>query len=361
MRRLSVLMLSLVLLTSLAHGERLKELVTIEGVRSNPIIGYGIVVGLGGTGDDASSAATRRPLAALMKRLGVTVAESELKAKNVAAVAITADLPPFARPGMKIDVLVSSLGSAKSLQGGTLLVTSLKGADLKTYALAQGPVTVGGFLASGDSGSSAQKNHVTVARIPGGAIIERPAPGKLGAEEVVLILKEADFTTATRIAAAVDAAVGAPAAQVRDPAAITVKVPEGEAVVAFLAKLEVLEVTPDAVARVIIDERTGTIVVGANVKLGPAAIAHSGLTVKVAESPIASQPNALAAGQTVQTPSTQIEVDEAPGRLVYTPGAATCADLAAALDAIGARPRDLVAIFQALKSSGALRADLVIQ
>jgi flagellar P-ring protein precursor FlgI len=177
----------------------------------------------------------------------------------------------------------------------------------------------------------------------------------------VLILKEADFTNATRIAAAIDAAVGAPSAQVRDPGAVIVRVPEGEAVVGFLAKLEALEVMPDAVARVIIDERTGTIVVGANVKLGPAAIAHGSLTVKVAESQVASQPNQLASGQTVTTPQTEIEVDEAPGRLVYTPGAATVADLAAALDAIGARPRDLVAIFQALKSSGALRADLVIQ
>jgi flagellar P-ring protein FlgI len=354
-------LLALLLLTSTAKAERLKELVTVEGVRSNPIIGYGIVVGLGGTGDDASSAATRRPMAAMMKRLGVTIAESELKAKNVAAVAITAELPPFARAGMKIDVTVSSLGSAKSLQGGTLLVTSLKGADLRTYALAQGPLTVGGFLASGASGSSAQKNHVTAARIPGGATVERAAPGKLEAAEVVLILKEADFTTATRIATAVDAAVGSPAAEVRDPAAVRVKIPEGEAVVAFLSKLEAIEVTPDVVARVIIDERTGTIVVGANVKLGPAAIAHSGLTVTVAETPVVSQPNQLADGKTVETPSTEIAVDEAPGRLVYTPGAATVADLAKALDAIGAKPRDLVAIFQALKSAGALRADLVVQ
>jgi flagellar P-ring protein precursor FlgI len=321
------------------------------------------VVGLAGTGDDASSAATRRPLAAMMKKLGVTIGEAELKAKNVAAVIVTAELPAFARPGSKIDVLVSSTGSARSLQGGTLIATPLRGANLKVYAVAQGPLAVGGFIATGASGSSAQKNHTTVARIPGGADVERAAPGELPGKEVVLLLHEADFTTASRIAAAVDAAVGSHVATVADPGAVAVAVPPAfrGRVVEFVASLEPIEVQPDSPARIIIDERTGTIVVGANVRLGPAAIAHGGLSVNVAESQDVSQPQVLARGQTVATANTQIDVQEEEGHLVYTAGAPTIADLAAALDALGTKPRDLVAIFQALRAAGALRAELVMQ
>ncbi|MCB9562639.1 MAG: flagellar basal body P-ring protein FlgI [Kofleriaceae bacterium] len=346
-----------------AHAERLKDLVDVEGVRDNQLVGYGLVVGLAGTGDDASSAAVRRPLAALMKKLGVTVAETELKAKNVAAVLVTADLPPFARPGQELDVLVSSTGSAKSLAGGTLIATPLRGADLEVYAVAQGPLTVGGFAAEGATGSSRKKNHVTVGRLPEGATVERAAPGALDGDQLTLVLRDADFTTARRIAEAIDAALGAGVTSVADPGAVTVAVPRAwrGKVAALVAELEPLEVVPDAPARIVIDERTGTIVVGAEVRLGAAAIAHGGLHVTVDEARAVSQPGALSGGASVEVPETTVDVQEDDGRLVYTAGAPTVADLATALDALGAKPRDLVAIFQALRTAGALRAEVVIQ
>jgi flagellar P-ring protein precursor FlgI len=347
-----------------ARAERIKDLADVEGVRGNPLVGYGLVVGLAGTGDDASSAATRRPLAAMMKRLGITVGEGELKAKNVAAVIITAELPPFARPGQALDVVVSSTGAAKSLAGGTLIATPLKGADNRVYAVAQGPLAVGGFAADGGSGSSRKKNHPTVGRIPGGADVERAAPGNLDPTQIVLILRDADFTTATRIATAVDGALGGEVSSVDDPGSVKIKVPadKRKKVTALIAQLEALEVTPDMRARVVLDERTGTIVVGGMVRLGAAAIAHSGLTIKIDETKEVSQPGILSrTGTTAEVPKTDIEVEEDEGRLVYTAGAPTVAELAAALDGLGARPRDLIAIFQALRTSGALRAELVVQ
>ncbi len=355
--------LALVAAVPAARGERIKELADVEGVRGNPLVGYGLVVGLAGTGDDASSAAVRRPLAALMKKLGVTVSEAELKAKNVAAVVITAELPPFARPGAELDIVVSSTGSAKSLAGGTLVATPLRGADLEVYAVAQGSLVVGGFAAGGASGSSVAKNHVTVGRVPGGATVEQPAPGALPQDEIVLILREADFTTATRIADAIDAALGGAHARVDDPGAVHVAVPADDRarVATLIARIEALEVEPDAPARIVIDERTGTIAVGAAVRLGPAAIAHGGLTVDVAESRAVSQPGPLADGETRDVAVSELGAAEAEGELVYVAGAPTVAELAAALDALGARPRDLVAIFLALREVGALRAELVTQ
>jgi flagellar P-ring protein precursor FlgI len=346
-----------------ARGDRLKNLVEVEGVRGNPLVGYGLVVGLAGTGDDATSPAVRRPLAAMIKKLGVTINEAELKAKNVAAVVVTAELPPFARPGQQLDVTVSSTGTAKSLAGGTLIATPLFGADREVYAVAQGSMTVGGFIAEGGSGSSAKKNHVTAGRIPGGGDVERAAPGGLPAEEITLILRAADFTTALRIVDAVDGLLGAGSARADDPAAVKVKVPEARrgSVARMIAELEALEVIPDVEARVVIDERTGTIVIGGDARLGAAAIAHGGLTVRVEERTEVSQPNPVAGGQTVATPVSDVAVEEEGGRLVYTPGAPTVAELAAALDALGARPRDLVAIFQALRAAGALSAEVVVQ
>jgi flagellar P-ring protein FlgI len=350
--------------TPAARADRIKDLADVEGVRGNPLVGYGIVVGLAGTGDDASSAATRRPLAAMMKRLGITIGEGELKARNVAAVIITAELPPFARPGQALDVVVSSTGAAKSISGGTLVATPLKGADGRVYAVAQGPLATGGFAADGASGSSRQKNHPTVGRIPGGADVERAAPGGLDPTQITLILRDADFTTATRIAAAVDTALGSEVAIVDDPGSVKIPVPKDKRrkVAQLVAQLEALEVVPDMRARVILDERTGTIVVGAAVRLGAAAIAHSGLTIKIDETSNVSQPGVLArTGTTVATAQSDLEVTEDEGRLVYTAGAPTVGELAAALDSIGARPRDLIAIFQALRTAGAIRAELVVQ
>ncbi|HTE54145.1 MAG TPA: flagellar basal body P-ring protein FlgI [Kofleriaceae bacterium] len=345
-----------------AGASRLKELVDIEGHRSNAMTGFGIVVGLNGTGDDARSPVVRRSLAKMLKRLGVTVDAAEIKAKNVAAVVVTAELPAFARAGSRMDVLVSSIGSSKSLEGGTLIATPLKGANMETYALAQGPISTGGFLVQGGSGSQTRKNFVTVARMPGGAIIERDAPGLIPRGRIVLQLKQPDFTTATRIAAAIDKALGPGSARVRDPGAVTVLVTDKwrNHPVELVASLEALEATADAPARVVVDERTGTVVVGANVSLGPAAIASGGLEVEINETQEVSQPLAALseAGKTVVTPKTEIKVKEKTDSLHMVAGAATVADVAAALNALGVKPRDLVAILQALKAAGALTAEI---
>jgi flagellar P-ring protein precursor FlgI len=359
MRRLLPLLLCV---TGTAQAARLKELADIEGFRDNALVGYGLVVGLQGTGDDSTSAITRRSLAALMKHLGVQVDPIEVKAKNVATVIVTAKLPPFAHSGTDIDVTVSSMGTAKSLQGGTLIATPLKGADLETYAIAQGSLSLGGFAFEGASGSSTKKNHVTAGNIPGGATIERDSPGEMPRKAVVLHLRTPDFTTATRIATAIDAVLGAGSADVADPATVAVAVSgawKGR-VPALIAALEPIEVEPDVVAKVVIDERTGTIVVGANVTLGPAAIAHGGLIVKVTETPAASQPNPLSKGKTVVVPATDIKVDEEAGRLEMVQGGSTVADVAAALNALGVKPRDLPPIFRALKAAGALRAEIEV-
>jgi flagellar P-ring protein FlgI len=356
------IILSLLVLAGPASASRLKDLVEIEGHRANPMTGFGIVVGLNGTGDDARSPVVRRSLAKMLKRLGVTIDAGEIKAKNVAAVVVTAELPAFARSGTRIDVLVSSMGAAKSLEGGTLLATPLKGANMETYAIAQGPVGTGGFAVQGASGSETRKNHVTVARMPGGGIIERDAPGLAPRGRVVLQLKQPDFTTASRIAAAIDGALGAGAARVRDPGAVTVLITEKwrQKPVELVATLEALEATPDAPARVVVDERTGTVVVGANVSLGPAAIATGGLEVQIDESQDVSQPNTVASevGKTVVSPKSKIQVKEAEGNLHLVAGAATVADVAAALNTLGVKPRDLLAILQALKVAGALTADI---
>ena len=368
MRRFA-LAVSLALLTVAAsarsaHADRLKDLCDVEGVRDNALVGYGLVVGLQGTGDDASSVPTRKALAQLIKHLGVQIDPNELKAKNVAAVVVTAKLPAFARAGAAIDVTVSSIGTAKSLQGGVLVATPLKGADMNTYALAQGSLSLGGFVAEGASGSSQKKNHATVARVPSGARVEAEAPTVMPKGQVVLLLRTPDFTTASRIATTIDEKMGPGTAMVRDPGAVVVKVGadwKGK-VVGLVAQLESLETTPDVMAKVIIDERTGTVVIGAGVTLGPAAIAHGGLTVKINETTDVSQPGGIAVrgGQTVATPNSDVQAYEDEGKLNVIAGAATVGDVAAALNAIGVKPRDLVAILQALKAAGALHAEIEV-
>jgi flagellar P-ring protein precursor FlgI len=347
-----------------ADATRLKDLIEISGFRPNHLVGIGLVVGLAGTGDDASSVITRREMAVMAKRLGLNIEPNDFKAKNVATVMVTAELPPFARAGMPLDITVSSMGTAKSLAGGTLLVTPLKGPDLATYALAQGSVVVGGFAAEGGSGSSTKKNHTTAARIPTGARVEKDAPGIPPKDEVVLILREPDFTTSSRIAAAVNTALGEGSARVRDPAAVTVVVGAAwkNKVVDLIATLEALDATPDVAARVIIDERTGTVVAGAGVTLGAAAVAYGGISVDVSETPVVSQPGALAGkgAKTVVTPQSEVKVEEKDGKLQVLSGAATVGGVAAALNQLGVKPRDLAAIFQALKAAGALHAELLV-
>jgi len=352
----------IVTLATAARADRLKELVTVDGFRTNQLTGFGLVVGLDGTGDYTRSPITRRALTKMLKRLGLAVSDAQIQARNVAAVIVTAELPPFARPGSTIDVTVSSMDSADSLQGGTLVATPLKGADARTYAIAQGPMSVGGFTATGASGSSKRKNHVTAGRIPGGATIEVGAPTRLPDKQIVLALRSPDFTTATRIAAAIDASLGEGTARVRDPGAVLVTVSDKwrKREVQLVATLEAIEAIPDAPARVIIDERTGTVVVGDHVVLGKAAIAHGGITIEISEGLSASQPGILSSGDTVLTPDTKVEVTEATGDLHVLAPATTVGDIASALNALGAKPRDLVSIFQALAAAGALRAEVQV-
>ena len=350
------------LLASLAHADRVKDLTTIAGVRDNHLTGFAIVVGLDGTGDDARSPMVRNSLAKMLKRLGVTVDPNDIKSKNVAAVALTAELPPFAKPGQALDVTISSVGNAQSLAGGTLLAAPLKGPDGHTWAIAQGALSVGGFASEGASGSSTKKNHLTVGTIQGGGIVEASAPTTMPAKEIVLVLKRPDFTTASRMQVAIDAALGAGRARTVDAGSVVVAImpEERPQVAALITKLEAVEVEPDLPARVVIDEKTGTIVVGEAVRLRAAAITFGALTVQVDEAPVASQPGApLGNGTTKVLPKTTIKVDEEQHEIRVVRPAATVADVAAALAALGAKPRDLVSVLRALAAAGALRADIV--
>lgn len=364
MRRLVhiVLVLGVALPAAPARADRLKDIANVRGVRPNQILGYGLVVGLQGTGDDSATTFTVQSIVSMLRRLNVRVDSGQLTVRNVAAVAVTGSLPPFARAGGRFDVTVSSIGSAKSLQGGTLLPTPLSGADSRTYAIAQGALSLGGFDAGGGSGGGVRKNHTTVGRIPLGAIVEREVPVELGrGGEIVVALREPDFTTATRVAAAVTALLGAGAARASDPGTIVVKTPKGRELVELVAALEALDVTPDTVARVLVNERTGTVVMGEGVRLSSVALAHGGLTVEVKETLHASQPPALSGGTTVVVPHSEVKVQDTPGEVRQLQAAATLGDVVRALNALGVTPRDLVAILQGLKAVGALRAVLEVQ
>lgn len=342
-----------------AHADRIKDLTTIGGVRDNHLTGFGIVVGLDGSGDDARSPMVRNSLAKMLKKLGVTVDANDIKSKNVAAVMITAELPAFAKPGMAIDITVSSAGNAKSLAGGTLLATPLKGADGRTWAIAQGALSVGGFVSGGDSGSTTKKNHTLVGSVPGAAIVEASAPTAMPQHEIVLVLKQPDFTTATRMRDAINAALGASTVRTADASAVVVPIGKDADVSQLIARLEAIEVDPDVKAKVIVDEKTGTIVIGEAVRLRTAAITFGALTVEVEETPEASQPDApLSKGETKVLDRSKIKVNEQDNPIRVVGKAATVGDVAAALAALGAKPRDLVSILRALKAAGALRADL---
>jgi flagellar P-ring protein FlgI len=345
-----------------ARADRLKDIAVVRGVRPNQLLGYGLVVGLQGTGDDSSTSFTVQSIVSMLRKLNIRVDSGQLTVRNVGAVVVTGTLPPFARAGGRFDVTVSSIGTAKSLQGGTLLPTPLSGADSRTYAIAEGALSLGGFEAEGRTGGGVRKNHTTVGRIPSGAIVEREVPVELGkGGEILVALREPDFTTATRVAAAVNTALGGAAARASDPGTIVVRIPAGKSPVDLVAMLEALEVTPDVVARVLVNERTGTVVMGEGVRLSPVALAHGGLTVEVKETLTASQPPPLSAGKTVVVPNSEVKATEAPGQVKELAGAATLGDVVRALNALGVTPRDLVAILQGLKAVGALRAELEVQ
>jgi flagellar P-ring protein precursor FlgI len=348
-----------------AHASRVSELADVVGVRENQLVGYGLVVGLANTGDTGASRFTLQSVAAMLRRLGATIDPAMIQTRNAAAVMVTATLPPSANPGAPIDVTVSSLGNARSLQGGTLLQTPLLGADGLVYAVAQGSLMLGGFGASGASGSSATHNHLTAGRVPGGGIVERRAPGSDLVEQgpLLLSLRSPSFVTARRLADAVDAAIGAGTATALDASIVSIEVPATYTAdrVGLLARVMMVEVEPPASARVVIDERTGTVVVGAAVRLRQAAVAHGGLTVQIAESTSVSQPLPLGAGATVAAPSTEIAIGEESGALHTLPASASLEDVVAAMNMLGATPRDLITIFQALHRAGALDAELEVQ
>jgi flagellar P-ring protein precursor FlgI len=346
-------------------GVRVKQIAELEGLGPTKLVGYGLVVGLDGTGDSRRSIATLQSVANMLKRFGITVPQNELRADNVAAVMVTADLPPFTRPGTRIDVQVASLGDAESLEGGVLLLTPLVDASGEVYALAQGAVSIGGFNINTIGGERVRKNYALVGRVPNGAVVKKEAPVSVpDGGTLRLILRNPDFTTAARLAEAVNEHFGQPIATAVDAGAVQLTVPEGDRapgkLVAFLSQLESVETEPDQVPKVVVNERTGTVVIGGDVRISEAAVAHGNLTVRIATTPVISQPAPFSQGQTVVVPETQTTVETERGSLIVLPEAATVNDLVKALNALGVTPRDLIAIFQALKEAGALRAELVI-
>lgn len=361
--RLALLVNLVAVVSPSLHASRVKDLALVEGGRDNQLVGYGIVVGLAGDGD-SNAAATLRSVANVLQRYGITVSQNDIKAKNVAAVMLTAEIGAFLKPGARIDVNVASMGDAKTLQGGVLLQTPLLGADGRAYAVAQGPVAIGGFLggAGGAGGATVQKNHPTVGNISSGAIVEREIPAVFVRDNVLrLLLHNPDFTSASRMADAINAQWPG-IANPQDAATIAVSLPDAYRGrdVAFIADLGQIEASPDTLARIVINERTGTIVATSSVRLSQVAIAHGSLTISVTNQQGVSQPNAFSPGQTTPVQSTQTTVNETKGSFTILHDHPTIERLAAALNALGVSTRDMMAIFQSLKRSGALQAELVI-
>ncbi len=345
-----------------SHAERLKDIASIAGVRSNPLVGYGLVVGLDGTGEQGQY--TTQAFVSMLQRFGVVLPPGVTpKIKNVAAVAVHADLPPYAKPGQHIDITVSSLGEAKSLRGGALLMTPLKGVDGQIYAIAQGNLVVGGFGVQGNDGSKITVNVPTTGRIPNGAIIEQAAPnGFADGDEIVLNLHAPDFTTAKRLADQVNNLLGPMVALPMDAGTVRIGAPRDPTQrVNFMSVLENLTLDPaEPAAKVVINSRTGTIVIGNHVRVNKAAVAHGNLVVTISEDKNVSQPNALAQGDTVVTPKTNIAVAQDDARMFLFPKGVTLEQIVKAVNAVGAAPGDLMAILEALKQSGALQAELVV-
>jgi flagellar P-ring protein precursor FlgI len=365
LRRMGAVWLFQVLgFSSLLQASRVKDLTLVSGGRENQLVGYGLVIGLAGDGD-SNAQGTLRSVANTLQRFGITIDPTQIKAKNVAAVMVTTDIGPFLRNGARIDVTVASMSDAKTLQGGVLLQTPMLGADGRVYAVAQGPIAVGGFLggAGGAGGATVQKNHPTVGVISSGAIIEREIPARFINDGLLTLqMHNPDFTSAARMATAINAAFPG-SALARDAASIEVKLPEDYRgrEVAFLADLGQIEVTPDTLARIVINERTGTIVATSTVRLSQVAISLGSLTITVTSNVGVSQPNSFNnSGETVAVPSTQTNVDEVKGGFTIVNDAPSIERLAAALNALGVSTREMMAIFQTLKRSGALQAELLI-
>ena len=348
--------------TCISYAVRVKDIVDIQGVRKNQLIGYGLVFGLDGTGDGKNSEFTIQSLVSMFDKMGVTLKADDIEVDNVAAVMVTSDLPPFARAGGRIDVVVSSIGDASSLQGGTLLFTPLKGADGQVYAIAQGPISTGGFSAGG-SGGNIQKNFPTVGRVAGGALIEKEIESDFTEKKKIsLVLHDPDFTTASRIAEAVNTVLYDNLAVTRDSGTIDIRVPESYSgkVVTLITLIEGLNIEPDTTAKVVINERTGTVVMGSKVRVSTVAISHGNLSIEIKDTKDVSQPLPFSQGETVVTADTNIAVKEGNSRLMIVESGVSIGDLVRALNALGVSPRDLIAIFQAINAAGALQAELEI-
>ncbi len=366
-RVLRTLALAVVLLLCAAvelQAVRIKDLAVFRGVRANQLVGYGLVVGLTGSGDSDDATFMLQSLSSMLEKMGVTVRPEDIEVKNVAAVIVTAELPPFARLGSRLDILVNSLGDAKSLQGGTLLMTPLKGADGHVYAVGQGPISTGGFTAGANTGNKVQKNFTTVGRVVQGGFVEREIPFDLNHKESLsLALHRPDFTTATRMAQAINAGVEANVARAQDSGTVQVAVPPkylGD-LAPLIATIETLSVVPDSVSRIVINERTGTVIMGESVRISTVAIAHGNLSVEIKTSFNVSQPMPFSrTGETVVTPETQTMVQEGRAPLYVMPAGVSIGEVVRALNALGVTPRDLISIFQALKAAGALQAELEI-
>jgi flagellar P-ring protein precursor FlgI len=356
--------IALLVTSPLQPATRLKELATLEGARENQLVGYGIVVGLAGTGDKRQTVFAAQTLANVLARMGVTVSPGAIRVNNTASVMVTANLPAFAQPGTRLDVTAAAIGDATNLQGGLLLVTSLRGMDGEVYAVAQGPVVTGGFVA-GRSGNSQTVNHPTVGRVPEGAIIERGAPSVLSGSRLRLQLRRADFTTAVRVAEAVNrrySPAAASLAKAENSAVVSVDIPAAfrERPADFVAEVENLSVETDRSARVVVNERTGTVVMGKEIRIAPVAILHGSLSVAIETTYSVSQPAPFSGGTTEIVPRTGVGVKEEKARNVLLKEGATVEDLVRALTAIGSTPRDVIAILQSLRGAGALDAQLEV-
>ena len=363
MRKILAVFIFLLSFENVFCGVRIKDIANIEGVRGNQLYGYGLVVGLNGTGDKNSTIFTNQSLVSMLKKLNV-MPEKDIKVENVAAVLVTAELPPFVKPGSRIDVKVSSIGDCESLQGGTLILTPLQGPDGNVYAVAQGSVSIGGFSAGG-GGAGAQKNHPTVGVIPNGAIIEEEVPMHiLEGKKIKICLNSPDFTTAKRMSEAINKIYKNSSVAV-DAGCIEVTVPEdyikNNKVVSFISQIEQLDVETDSRAKVVVNERTGTIIAGENVSISTVAIAHGNLVITIREKVKVSQPKVpLAGGETVAGTEKELQVKEKKARFIVVKESVSIKDVANALNAIGVTPRDMISIFQAMKRANALKADLEI-
>jgi flagellar P-ring protein precursor FlgI len=343
---------------------RVKDIAGVKGARPNQLSGYGLVVGLNSSGDDKKTEFTFQSLANMMKRMGIEIDKQKIKLDNVAGVMVTATLPPFAKVGTRIDVVVSSMGNATDLQGGTLLLTPLTAPDGNVYAVAQGPISTGGFTAGGDAGGGVQKNHPTVAYIPGGAIVEKNVQLNLLEDQAIsLNLNNPDFTSCLRLTRVINQGLGGELAQPVDGGTVKIKVPQPfqNSLVEFISLVENMQIAPDNIAKVVLNERTGTIIMGENVRISTVAVSHGNLSIIVKENKDVSQPLPFSErGRTVVTPDTEVRVEEEDARLIMVQEGVNLREVVNGLNAIGVSPRDLISIFQVIRASGALQAELVI-